>query len=332
MFETENINGIHFLQIDGQLENGIILIFLTGIGTCKENYIEHLISFRSDYETIYTMDLPEQGSKGKWTIGNHVNNLKEFIRVLDNPHIRQIHLSGHSAGALAIISFLVNYNCDVENILLQRAGEPRDYNDLTKTLEQSGFGQEVPEAEKVSKLFLYAPPYSFNVVFPRKLSRVLERRSQAFIKVLFDIFINIPLLLLGFLGKNEYFRFSLNKSSQPQYFMLVLSNHKDFFNYVSRYETLFELFKKVDESLKIKVSKILEDKKILIQYGSIDWLLKPNNRKKKSFEDHYKMHSDIKVVRHKFLGHILNRKFYLNINLNRQMITNSSVIKTSKEF
>ncbi len=332
MFVTESINGISFLRIDGQINNGTILIFLSGIGTCKENYIDHLDSFKSYYETIYSMDLPEQGSKGNWTIGNHVNNLKEFIRILDNSTINKIHLAGHSAGALAIISFLVNYNCDVEYILMESGGEKENNNEQTKKLEGAGFGQKVAEANKVDKLFLYAPPYSFNDVFPRTLSRFLGRQSQSFIKSLLNIFINRPMQFFQYFGKNEYFRFSINKTSQPQYFNLILSNYKAFFDYVSKYETIFEIYEKLDSKLKLDVSKRLEEKSILIQFGSLDWLLKPGIWRKADLENRLKMKANIKVIKHKYLGHVLNHKFRLDINLNHQMITNNTIIKISKEF
>ena len=75
MFKTivsENINGIEYFKLKGNKPHKI-LIFMPGLGMYKENYISHLQNFINSYETIYCIDLPEQGSKYNWRIGNMVS-------------------------------------------------------------------------------------------------------------------------------------------------------------------------------------------------------------------------------------------------------------------
>ena len=105
MIKTKKVNGINYVAVKGNDNSDRILIFLPGIGSFKENYIKHLFKLRPYYKTLYSVDLPEQGSKRSWGIGNTVDNLKEFINIIDDNNIRSIHLSGHSVGALSAYSF-----------------------------------------------------------------------------------------------------------------------------------------------------------------------------------------------------------------------------------
>ena len=140
------------------------MIFLPGLGAYKENYIDFTYRISKKYQFIYILDLPQQGSKGNWTVGSMVDNLKEFLREKDNCSIKEIHLSGHSIGGVAILSFLTNPTENVENFILSQ----NDLKDpkISDKLLNLGFLEIIPETEKITKLFLYSPCDAFGNVFP----------------------------------------------------------------------------------------------------------------------------------------------------------------------
>lgn len=326
-----NYQGISFFQIKGRNANGKILIFLPGIGAVKENYIIHLKSFISHYSFIYSIDLPEQGSKGFWGIGEMVENLKIFISSVDSSNIKSIHLAGHSAGAIAIISFIINYNKKVE-CKLSELNSIDDTINLIEDAKNLGFLKPIQETTKIEVLLLYSPPTSFSNNLTKIMVHLPIMEHQILFKFILNIFVNIPMVLLKIFTSDRFTNFNLEKSSKPQYYKYIMSNHKRFLSYTSDYETIFELFNDISYNLQPDISRLLIGKKILIQYGGFDWLLKFFLKRKKTLSDFYGISPNIEVVKHLWLGHFLRKKYRLDINLNNQMITNEAVIGKSQNY
>ena len=64
----------------------------------------------------------------------------------------------------------------------------------------------------------------------------------------------------------------------------------------------------------------------------MDWLIKPFLKCKKRFLNDYGRVSNIKIVKHNYLGHMLNKNFSLDINLNSQMLINQHVLNESINY
>ncbi|MEN8153322.1 MAG: hypothetical protein ABFR75_04810 [Acidobacteriota bacterium] len=332
MVEETIRNDISYIKVDGQNKLNKVLIFLPGIGACKENYIEHLKSLDHYYSKLYSLDLPEQGSKGTWRIGNMVSNLNEFIKIIDDNSVHSIDLAGHSAGAIAILSFILSYNNSVEEKLCDLFLKSDRKNLINSVLENSEFGKSPPIIEKIGKLFLYAPPDSFGIVFPKKLSSSLSGVKEINLSKALNIIVNTPMAFFNLFTRNPYFEVKKNHLKKPQYFKLVVENHNLFFQYIFRYLTIFELYYFLNSELQELIRKKLSEKTILIQFGRLDWLIKPFFKRKKKLNDILGLSGKEKIKIHKFLGHLLNKRASLNINLNRQMITNPDVIKESIKY
>lgn len=331
MIETpisKNFKDIDYYKIKGLSSCCRVLIFLPGLGAFKENYIEFLNNFKLDYSSIYCLSLPEQGSKGVWTVGFIVDNLKEFIEFINDSNENEIHISGHSIGALSCLSFIVNYNSESEYELNQL-----DLNEVSLKKNQKNFIPNEPkESLMVTKLILFSPPDSFKVVLPPKLINYLKNKSLKKIKKILNIFINSPQKFFGYFNTKSYFKFKKNKLGNAQYFNLVVKDYNKIFEYVLRYNTIFELYKYSDFSFKSRVNNIVSNKQIIIHYGAFDWLLKPYFKRRIEIESNFNLNNSIRICRYKSLGHLLNRKNSLNINLNNQMITNKKVISYTKHF
>lgn len=325
------LSNISYLQIKGKEKQSKVLIFLPGLGAYKENYIRYAESLAPNYKSVYILDLPEQGSKGEWTIGNMVDNLKEFIRKIDVSSISEIHLAGHSAGAVAIISFLCNMNKTIENVLLNSNREAIKTN-VSSNLIEMGFGQSPMESKKVTKLFLYSPCDSFANVFPKFFVKQLMQLNEKKAMWIMDVLINMPSRLLKRITFKKKFNFQINPSKKPQYFRLVLNNHKAFFNYIYNYKCIFELKEMLDSKLREQINETLSKKRIVIQFGSFDWLLISKNRCKREMLNNFKVCNNIEIIEHNNLGHFLYKPFSLDLNLNNQMLINSSVINTSLNY
>lgn len=321
-------NNISSLEISGKNLKDKVLIFYPGLGAYKENYIAFSESLASNYKSVYILDLPEQGAKGEWTIGNMVDNLKEFINKIDNENLSEIHLAGHSAGAVAIISFLCNMDRAIEDIFLNSNNKIS----MSSSLIEMGFGQLPLESKKVTKLFLYSPCDSFANVFPKFLVKQLMRLNEKRAMQVMNILINKPSRFLKTLTLNKKFNFKINTNKKPQYFRLVLKNHKAFFNYIYNYKCIFELNEILDNKLRKRINNALSSKQIVIQFGSFDWLLISKNRCKKEMLNNFKVCSNVEIIEHNKLGHFLGKPFSLDLNLNNQMLINKSVINTSLNY
>lgn len=333
-FVQGNISGISYGFIETSSTSDRILIFLPGIGAYKENYVDHILAFTPYYSKLFILDLPEQGSRGCWQIGVMVEQLAEFIRSIDSPGINRIDLAGHSAGALAAISFVANYNTLLEQRLSEAVTSINSRTAITSmpSLEGTGFATRFHETEKVSRLLLYAPPDSFDHVFDRLYSIGLSGKSEQFVRNMLNIVVNRSMLFLRLFGSSPYFSFRLDRSDKPQYFRLIINDHIRFLKYTSEYLTLFEVFQFMDKTDRDKLATILSEKRILVQYGSSDWIVKPFKKRVRSFVENIKIADSIKLERHKFLGHMLNHRFRPDINMNAQMVTNPEVISESIDF
>lgn len=329
MISKRIIEGISYSRIEGTGTKNNILIFIPGIGTYRANYVSHLRSFIEYYSFIYILDLPEQGSKGSWRIGDMVDNLKEFIKEIDSTEITNIDLGGHSAGALAIISFLMNYNSKVEDFLIK---ENENKNKFNEKLFEAGFTESFPESRKVNLVLMYCPPHSFNAVFPRSFSIVLKNKKASYIKNILDVVVNVPMRIIHWFQRNNDFKFSLEGSDLPYYYNLKLTDHQRFFDYVSKYETFFELYQKLNASNEKRVAEIISGKRIFIQTGGLDWLINSYRMNENLRSEFCKCQSEIKFKKHKLLGHLLRKKLRFDINLNNQMVTNKEVLSESKHF
>ena len=324
------IKGINFSQLKGKSNNGKILIFLPGIGALKENYSQHLQAFLNSYSSIYSINLPEQGSVGNWSIGTMVENLKTFISYIDNPNINIIHLAGHSAGAIAVLSFLINYNTTVENNFISKK-TPTNCNPADK-IKKEIYIKQIPESKKVEKIVLYSPPTSLKNEKTKKIILSKITRNQTVVRFTLNLFVNFPMMLFKPFTSGEKTNFKIEKSNKPQYYFFIMDNYRRFLDYTLNYQTIFEL---VSDPTNINISdiyKALNNKNILIQYGSFDWLIKFFLIRNRSLANLYNISPNVKIVKHTWLGHFLRKKYHLDINLNNQMITNSKVIKESLKF
>lgn len=329
--ETGNINGINYFMISGHVSNGRVLIFLPGIGAYKENYCQHLAYFRDHYQYIYAIDLPEQGSKGVWSIKCMVDNLNEFIHYCDSNEIQCFHLSGHSIGALAVFSSIISYNNCYGNSLFYKTIESikdNEKNDLLY-LNELLFNKRLNK--KVSKLILYSPPNSFNIVLPKRIAGWIKTLNQSKVRRLLNFMVNFPMILLKKRKHKQFVDFKITKTGKPQYFNLVLNDHILFFDYIQNYKTVFELNEKNSYPFSELITNSIGTKKILIQYGLYDWVIKPFIGKNE-FERKYSIHSSIDIVSHKHIGHFLRKRYSIDINLNKQFITNKNVLEQTTEF
>lgn len=328
--EAGETKGIRYLKIDGENENGSILIFLPGIGNVKENYLNHLNQFTSLYTTIYAIDLPEQGSQGQWTFGNMVDNLKTFIQEVDNSEIQTIDLAGHSAGSVAIISFMVNYNKDAEEVLTN--SENYIGEQMIHEAMSNGFMQQPPEASKVEKLMLYSPPISTNNPITKRIIRSGLLKNKTLVRLILNLFINIPMLVFRAFTRETKVDFSIHPSNQPQFYHFVMEDHNRFLKYSANYHTIFALAKKSELNLTSNLTELLGSKKILIQYGGFDWLIKLLRSQNSELASFYKISENVEIVKHDRLGHFLGKNNRLDINLNLQMVTNDQVINNALTF
>lgn len=332
MIESKSINQICYYEIDGHGPGKKILIFLPGIGSKKENYIVHLNSFIACYETIYAIDLPEQGSKGEWRIGVMVDNLKEFIRLMVTDNDIKIDLAGHSAGALSILSFIFNYNGRIENYILDFM--TTGSQDLSKTmfeLKQHGFLSVPQEAKNVERLLLYSIPLYLNTRSIISLCNHLKNRDQKSVKKLLNWIVNYPLKLFRLLMKKPLVDFEISKSARVQYFNLLINDHHSFCDYISRYPTIFTFMERkyIPES---DINEVVANRNILIQYGSFDWLSKHFSNNPDNPSTLFRFHEKVTVKKHFLLGHFLRKKLCLDVNLNTQMLTNQNVILNSTKL
>lgn len=335
MFKEGILNGIRYAASETGLDCGRILIFMPGIGAFKESYIEHVSSFSDLYSAIYLVDLPGQGSVGEWQIGIMVEQLAELIRSIDSPEIERIDLAGHSAGALAAITFLTNYNSWAEERILESTHviEAEAALENLPSLAGTGFATPLPEAKKVKKLLLYAPPDSFDIVFDRIYSTGLSAGSDKSLRRLLNLVVNRPMLLLRFFRSSRYFRFRLDRSGKPCYFRLVINDHRRFLRYTSGYLTIFEIIRGVSDTERESLLEMIAEKEILVQCGTNDWIVKPClRRRRRSYQENIRISGSIKVVMHRHLGHMLNRRWRPDINMNLQMVTNPDVIAESRVF
>jgi pimeloyl-ACP methyl ester carboxylesterase len=331
----QTIHNISFREIEANGPPGRVLIFMPGIGTFKENYINHALAFKPLYSGIFLLDLPEQGSSGDWRIGVMAEQLREFIKTVDKESINRIDLIGHSAGSLAVLSFLLNHNSHSENILFSENSDALDnglWNIPEMNMINSGFGSEFPELKKIGKIVLYAPPDSFNTVFKRRHIRALQKRSEKFLRIGLNVIVNKPTQLLRFLKQDRKVKLTLNKIGKPQYFNLVIQDHKRFLNYMARNRTVFEIYHSSSPEFRKLIQDSISRKQVLIQYGGNDWLLKPFKNSGSGYEDKIRIAPEIVIVRHKRLGHMLNKTSGSDINMNLQMVTNEHVLQTTKSF
>ncbi len=329
--QFSEVKNIQYLKIDGKVNYHRILIFLPGLGAFKENYIDFSEQVSSCYDAIYILDLPQQGSKGEWTIGTMVSNLVSFINHIDNKLVKEIHLAGHSIGAVAILSFIFNLNKDVEDAILSNSNGTQGENELQLIINK-GFTKELEESKKVTKLFLYSPCDSFENVFPKYFVKKLENSREGSVKTILDLCINKPMTLLKPISHKKHVDFHLNHKRKPQYFGLIIEDYKSFFNYIYNGLCIFELVTMFNDELKSLIDELFENKKVVIQYGSLDWLLISRNRSKRKMLSNLKVCDDASVIEHKYLGHFLYKKHSLDINLNNQMLINSNVINQSLKF
>ena len=334
MFKQGILNGISYSVSDTGLNCGRILIFMPGIGAFKESYIEHVSAFSDLYSAIYLVDLPGQGSVGEWQIGIMVEQLAELIRSFDSPEIDRIDLAGHSAGALAAITFLTNYNSRTEERLAESIHviEAEEALKNLPSLAGTGFATSLPEVKKVRKLLLYAPPDSFDIVFDRIYSSGLSARSEKAFRRILNSVVNRPMLFLRLFSSSRYFRFRLDRSGKPSYFKLVINDHRRFLKYTSGYLTIFEIIRGVSPSERESILNMIAEKEILVQCGTNDWNVKPSLRRRRSYQDNIRISGNIKILMHRHLGHMLNRRRRPDINMNLQMVTNPDVIAESRVF
>lgn len=329
--ETE-LDGISYSIIETGSESGDILIFLPGFGASKDNYRVHLGSFRAFYSRIVAIDLPEQGSKGLWRIGAMVDNLTEFIDSLDDDAVKCIDLAGHSTGALAILAYVCNYNSAVENELLfavNRSSAETRHFEVSACLTNTRFGRMTPSMMKVRNLFLYAPPDKFGVTFPEKACRWLSSLSERTLYRLLNVFINRPMQLLGLLQADSSRRLKINRSKKPQFFRLIVQDYRSFLEYIACSLSMFEIAMLANESIKNKISVIFETRNVLIQYGSLDWVIKPFFGRTAALERAFRISNETNIIRHQGLGHLLNKRLHPDIDLNVQMLTNHDIISRS---
>jgi pimeloyl-ACP methyl ester carboxylesterase len=316
----------------GEVPGKRVLIFHPGIGAYKESYVRFLDRLAPYYSSIYCIDLPEQGSKGRWRIGVMTDNLRELVRLIDNENVDRIDLGGHSAGALAVLSFLLNYNSDTEQLIIDSLKVSSGETALNRILKENGFSNALPEIKKIRCAFLFSPPYSFDSVISNKLTVRLGSMSRGSLRRLMNFLVNYPLRLVGTLSTGKYFRFSVDRSNKVQFFRLTTDDHKSLMEYISGYITPFELYNHLDSENKQKLELALSNYKIVIQLGGNDWvagnfIFQGNNR-----EELFRIAPGIITHKHRLLGHLLRRRLSPDVNLNLQALTHGSVTRMTTSY
>jgi pimeloyl-ACP methyl ester carboxylesterase len=312
---------INYRKINGNDNENKILIFLPGIGASIDNYEIFARKLINYYSCIYLIDLPSQGSFGEWKIGIIVDMLRIFIEKYVNENT--LHLAGHSAGALAILSYFFNYNSETENKI-----STLNLHDKTRLWNQV-ITMEPVYVDNVEAIHLYAIPYNFKLVFPAEISNYLSRSNSKFVKFILNSFVNWPQKLIRILNENDY---SVDeKIFEPciRYHNLVIDDHKAFFNYIAKYETLFQHLHlnslKSDQIIKSRFSGI----NIAFHYGTFDWIIKPYSKSYMIKAMKILLPNKMQEFQYKGLGHLLNNKYQLDINLNTNMLRNEDVIKNT---
>lgn len=323
----KNINRVSYIELQGK--GAVTLVFLPGIGVGNENYIDFLNSIKEYYNRIFCLDLPSQGSKGSWRIGNIVQNLHEFIQYID-ADTKLLHLGGHSAGALAVISAVANYGPDLEEELLSGKYCPED--DLSGILKKFGFATKNENLRKVEKIFLFAPPSSFKNVFPPELASFLGSRSRIFVKGLFNFGVNYPMLIGRLFQNHSYYRYKISNTCCPQYYKLVLSDHVAFTEYILKYKTVFDILAQSDQSFLRNLVENLDRYKTIVQFGSWDWVINSRKNKKPLLESFKLIFSPETMIVYSGVGHFLNSKYSLDLNLNNQLLLNKDMLTRLKLF
>ncbi|WP_420580447.1 alpha/beta fold hydrolase [Reichenbachiella sp.] len=332
MVKPKRIKGIGYLSIAGIGNQSKALLFLPGTGAFKENYVTFLEEFRSVYGQIFVLDLPEQGSKGAWLFGQMSANLDEFINLKIDDTVHHIDLMGHSAGALAVLSHLTHYNILAEEGVSKLIQQKKmDKENLGHALSMAKFCELRNEQKKIKKVVLFSPPDSLGVAFPKFWAKILASLNTFVIRVFLNVFINFPLKVMGWFLSKSQTRPSFKKSKKPQFFALTFSDHHRFFNYIAHYKTIFELFHYLDNHFQDKLKSALQDKELCIQYGSMDWVLKPTFRINE-LENNYLIDDSIVIYCHQGLGHLLKKRRSLDLNLYDQLLINRKVVEKTRQF
>jgi pimeloyl-ACP methyl ester carboxylesterase len=326
------MNGVSYFRLIGDLKNKRVLVFLPGIGTFKENYIRHLQSFTSYYEFIYAIDLPEQGSKGQWSIGEMVENLAIVIKAEILPAYQCIHLAGHSAGSIAVLSYMFNYNKRAEACISKNMVHSFSADEAIAEAKKHGFLSPPIGTELIEKLFLYATPTSFVSYSSIKKRIVSALGNQSLFKFVLNAFVNYPMLVMKKFTSDRTINFLLDKQGRAQFYNLVLSDHHRFFHYVEGYYTIFDLYKEAKARTRKEIDKTLQQFDTVLQYGSDDKLIKFFLRKKEKLRDYYQISSKIRLIEHQSLGHLLLEGKGFVVNMNSQVLTNKKVNSTTIKY
>jgi len=302
--ETISKNGLSYFTIEGNSKSNKIYIFLPGFGAYKENYISYISFFKDDYNHLYILDLPLQGSKGNGSIDSIIENIAEFSRIIVNKTISIIDIGGHSLGALSVLKLISG------KYVIPNATSNKLKIDLLLS--------------KTRYVILYALVPDFKETIGIKTIEFFRGIPCYISFIILNTIINIPQKVFSYFTINKYFKFSINRNNTPQYFGAVIKDFKLYLNNIeSSEEFISNLTNDYPYSNKIK---------ILTQIGTLDWLVKPWNKKRKRILETITKNENHKLIFVENLGHFLTTKFNLDINMNKQILLNKDIVQNTKKL
>lgn len=356
-YQSKILDGIQYIEFSGHhSQNSKVCIFLPGLGAFKENYIHLAEYFRSFYEQIFILDLPQQGSTGKWRIGTICDHLKFFIEKKVNSNT-EITLAGHSAGAYSILYFMLGYSGKLENYLIEHASAHNTDKTLAdgeaqlpSTLSED-FSRRLEYINhlKVNRILLYAPPDQLRQALPYILLSKLYPLKNKTVGTLLNILVNYPQAFLN-LFHSGYIKFNFsavsNRNHHIRFLGLKVEDHKTLLDYltqvpdISQYinflESILQNEKKAPDNTLYQVIRLTRNKissiKKQLHYGTTDWIVRSFPNRESSYTHTFKYYDPIQIIRHKGLGHKLSKRYSVDFNLNLQFINNKDVMHQSLSF
>jgi len=333
--------GIQFLDISyTETYSSDILIITPGIGAFKENYLSYAQSFQKQFGKIIILSLPSQGSKGKWSIGSITDTLaiiiKEYLFTYRTLHHSKVFLTGHSAGAVGSIMYVLGYSQEIESLLCGKSLDKLDIKTNAKIKDALSKNDRC----EVEGLMLLSPINNFREVFKPFILKNIKKCSEFFIKCVLHMFVNIPTYILGKLIKNSECKQLTISYKKTQYCALINNSHKPiidhFLNFIgvtNFVNLLLEYSKTISDNNSIKklLSSFYKINKYVIM-GELDWVARTSFSKKRGLINYIRDVDNTEVYVSNKLGHFLSSRWSLDLNLNSQMLNNDIVVNKCHYF
>jgi pimeloyl-ACP methyl ester carboxylesterase len=335
--EKLQTDGLSYLKFGGQDDNGPLMLVLPGIGAFKENYITFAEQLAPYYSKGLILDLPQQGSKGRWRLGDMTELVDQLLQ--REGTARPLLLVGHSAGGAAALSHHLGINRDVEEHLISHseiveqllAGSQKStitgLTDFSNLLESKLDTAMKRQPQRAAKLILCAPPYNFATVFPPSLNKYLREWSSESLALLINLLTNLPFKMMSHFTKMR-FKAPGIRLFDTNYFSLTIDDHQEFVEYILdaiHPMMLLSLMQQLGFP-QAKDSKQVE--KLLI-YGKKDWLVRGNT---KWYQEKFSPLPSCEILSLKDAGHIFIENSIMDVNINTQFLRHGEFLDAVKSF